>query len=139
MPIFPIICGLILILIIAMFSKKPKKEKLKPEVIPRERQPVLIELIPKGTNSNPVRCIVNDIVNFKVFGYSDYKKQNLVELKDSNIMWHKIPYGGIWEKDFGVENRYSAPSEKGYFDVYVKYKDSKLNTSSKAKILVEVL
>ena len=69
MLIFPIICGIILILIIVMFSKKPKKEKIKPEVIPRERQPVIIELIPKGTNSNPVRCIVNDTVYFKVFGY----------------------------------------------------------------------
>ena len=138
MMIFPIICGLILIFIIIMFSEKPKKKKVRKEVLSREKQPVLIELIPKGTNSNPVKCIINDTVDFKVFGYSDYKKQNLVELEGSNIMWHKIPRGGIWEKDFGVDNRYSAPSEKGYFDVYVKYKDSKLATSCKVKILVEV-
>ena len=135
--IFPIICGLILILVIVMFGKKPKKEKVKEEVIPKEKQPVLIELIPKGTNNNPVKCIINDTVPFKVFGYLDYKKQNLVELNGSNISWHKMPREGIWEKDFGVENRYSAPNSKGYFDVYVKYRDSKLITSCKVKILVE--
>ena len=138
MPIFPIICGLILILIIVMFSKKPKKEKIKPEVISRERQPVLIELLPKGTKSNPVLCKVSDKIFFQVKGYTDYKRENEVELTGDNIMWHKYYIGeDVWEKDFGVENTYYAPKVKGYRDVYVKYKDSKLVTSCKVKILVE--
>lgn len=135
--IFPIICGLALIFIIMIFSDKPKKKKVRKEVIPRERQPVLIELIPRGTNNNPVKCVVNNTIHFRVFGYSDYKKRNLVELEGSNIMWHKIPRGGIWEKELGMENTYYAPTSKGYFDVYVTYSDSKLKTSSKVKILVE--
>ena len=135
--VFPIICGLALILIIILFGRKSKKEKVKLKVIPRTRQPVLIELIPKGTNNNPVKCAVDNTIFFKVFGYSDYKKRNLVELEGSNIMWHKIPHGGIWEKDYGADNTYYAPNSKGYFDVYVTYSDSKLKTSSKVKILVE--
>lgn len=137
--LFPILCGLILVFILIMFSKKPKKEKVKEEVIDRDKQPVIIELIPKGTNNNPVRCIVNDAVYFKVFGYSDYKKQIPVELNGSNITWHKSCPVGEWEKEYGVENSYTAPSVKGYRDIWVKYKDSKLITSSKCKILVEVL
>ena len=136
--VFPIICGLILIFIILIFYNKPKKKKVKEEVIPREKQPVLVELIPKGTNNNPIKCIVNDTVYFKVFGYSDYKKQNLVELNGSNITWHIIPQGGIWEKEYGIENNYTAPSIKGYRDLWIKYRDSKLMTSSKCKISVEV-
>ena len=138
--IFPIICGIILIIIAGIFLSQTKKEKVKEEVIDRDKQPVIIELIPKGTNNNPVRCIVNDTVYFKVFGYSDYKKQIPVELNGSNIRWFAWLYPNSgWEKDFGIENTYVAPSEKGFYEVYVKYIDSKLNTSSKAKILVEEL
>ncbi len=136
--VFPIICGLILIIIVGIFLKKPKKEKIKEEVIDRDKQPVIIELIPKGTNNNPVRCNVNDTISFKVFGYSDYKKENEVELEGNNIKWNNILQRGMWEKDFGIENHYSAPNTKGSYEVYVKYKDSKLITSSKCKILVEI-
>ena len=134
---FPIICGIILIIILGIFLSKTKKEKIKVEVLPKAKQPVIIELYPKGTNNNPIKCKVNDVICFKIFGYSDYKKENKVELKDSNIMWHILPKGGAWEKDFGIENNYYAPSTKGYFDVYVKYRDNKLRTSCKSKIIVE--
>jgi len=141
MSIFPVICGIILIIIAGIFLSKTKLKEVKPEVIVnKENRPVIIELFPKGTSNNPVRCKVNDTIYFKVFGYSDYKKENEVELEGSNIMWHQLypTDTGKWEKDFGVLNTYSAPSKKGYFDVYVKYRDSKLITSSKVKILVEV-
>ena len=124
------------ILITYYLYKIPREEAEEKEL--RREQPVMIELIPKGTKANPVKCIINDTIYFRVMGYSDYKMENLIELEGSNIMWHKIPQGGMWEKDFGIENTYTAPSVKGYFDVYVKYKDKKLITSSKAKILVEV-
>ena len=140
MSAFPIICGIILIIVAGIFLSKTKKEKVKEEVVSKDKQPVIIELSPKGTNNNPIKCKVNDMIYFKVFGYSDYKKENEVELKDSNLMWHLLypTDTGKWEKDFGVLNTYLAPSRKGYFDVYVKYRDSKLITSSKVKILVEV-
>ena len=134
---FPILCGLILIVIIIMFSKKPKRKKVKPEVIDKDKQPVIIELIPKGTKSKPVICKVNDKVYFKVFGYSDYKKENPVELNGSNITWHKSCPIGKWKKDFGVDNVYTAPNRKGYRDIWAKYRDSKLVTSCMCKILME--
>ena len=122
-----------------IFGEKPKKKKERKEVIPRERQPVLIELLPKGTKNNPILCKANDKIFFRVKGYTDYKKENEVELVNDNIMWHKYYIGGdMWEKDFGVENTYYAPDVKGYRDIYIKYKDSKLVTSCKVKILVEV-
>ena len=139
--LFTIICAIILIIVAGIFMSKTKKEEVKPEVvITKGNQPVIIELIPKGTNNNPVKCKVNDTIYFKVLGYSDYKKENLIELEGSNIMWHLLypTDTGEWEKDFGVLNTYFAPNRKGYFDVYVKYRDSKLITSSKCKILVEV-
>jgi hypothetical protein len=122
-----------------MFGKKPKKkkEKIKPEVIERDKQPVIVEMIPKGTKSNPVKCKINSTVYFKVFGYSDYKKENLVELNGSNITWKKSCPVGKWEKDFGIDNVYTAPSTKGYRDIWAKYRDSKLVTSCMCKILME--
>ncbi len=136
--LFPIISGIILIIIAGIFLSKTKKEKPKEEVIPRDRQPVIIEMIPKGTSNNPVRCIVNDTVYFKVLGYSDYKKENLIELEGSNITWHKYKDEGVWENDIGIENTFYTPNIKGYFDIYINYKDKKLKTSCKVKILVEV-
>ena len=138
MSAFPIICGIILIIVAGIFLSKTKKEKVKEEVVSKDKQPVIIELCPKGTNNNPVKCKVNDIINFKVLGYSDYKKENLVELEGNNITWHRYYYEGEWENDLGIENTYYAPNTKGYFDVYINYRDSKLMTSSKTKILVEV-
>ena len=101
----------------------------------KREQPVTIELLPKGTKAYPVKCKVDDTVYFRVLGYSDYKRENLIGLEGSNVSWHKYN-GGVWEKELGIENTYCA-SEKGYFEVYVKYRDSKLITSAKCKILVE--
>ncbi|GAH08191.1 unnamed protein product [marine sediment metagenome] len=130
--IIVIILGILITYYLYQISREESEEKeLKRE------QPVIIELLPKGTKAKPVKCMVNDTIYFRALGYSDYKRENLIEIEGSNITWHKIPQGGIWEKGFGIENTYYAPSEKGYFDVYIKYKDKKINTSSKVKILVE--
>jgi len=141
MSAFPVICGVILIIFIGIFlSKANKKKEIKPEVVinNKDERPVLIELIPKGTKTNPVKCKVGDTIHFKVFGYSDYKKEHLVVLEDTNISWCKSCPVGIWQKKLGVENIYTAPNTKGYRDVWIQYRDSKLVTSSSCKILVEV-
>ena len=136
--VFTIICGVILIIVAGIFMSKTKKEEVKPEVvISREKQPVIIELIPRGTKANPVKCKVGDTINFKVFGYSDYKKENLVALENINISWFKSCPVGTWEKKLGIENIYTAPNTKGYRDVWIQYRDSKLVTTSSCKILVE--
>jgi len=131
-----VIIVIILGILITIYLYKIPREEAEEKELKRE-QPVIIELLPKGTQSNPAKCKVGDTLYFRVLGYSDYKKENLIELKGSNITWYKIPQGGMWEKNFGIDNTYYAPNKKGYFDVYVKYKDKKLITSSKAKILVE--
>ena len=136
--IFPVMCGIILILFIIIFSTKPKKEKVKPEVIPKERQPVLIELIPKGTKSNPVLCKVNDEVTLEVKGYTDYKKENEVELNGNLIKWWTSCPRGSFKSEYGVCNIYYAPDFKGERDIYVKYNDNKLVSTNKSRVLVGV-
>ena len=136
--IFPILCGLLLILVIVMFGKKPKKEKVKPEVIPKEKQPVLIELFPKGTRNDPYLCKANSEVTLEVKGYSDYKKENEVELNGAFISYHKSCPVGRFNKEYGVKNIYYTPSVKGLRDLWIRYNDGKLNSSSGLRILVEV-
>lgn len=135
---FPILCGIILIIIAGIFLSKTKKEKVKEEVIPKDRQPVLIELIPKGTSANPYKCRVNSEVALEVKGYSDYKKENEVELNGGYIIWCKSCPIGRFEKAYGIKNIYHTPSVKGLRDLWCKYSDGKLNTSAGLKILVEV-
>jgi len=135
--LFPIVCGIILIIFVGIFMSISKKEEVKPEIVIREKQPVIIEMIPKGTKSAPVKCKINDTINFRVLGYSDYKKDNLVALENINISWYKSCPVGAWQKKLGVENTYTAPNTKGYRDVWIQYKDSKLVTSSSCKIMVE--
>ena len=104
----------------------------------KREQPVIIELLPKGTKAKPVKCMVNETIYFRVLGYSDYKRENLIEIEGSNIRWFSYIYPNSgWEKDFGIENIYTTPNKEGYFEVYVKYIDSKINTSCKCKILTE--
>ena len=136
--LFPIFCGLALILIIIMFGKKPKKEKVKPEVIPKEKQPVIIEMFPKGTKSKPYLCKVNSEVALEVKGYSDYKKENEVELNGGYCKWCKSCPVGRFDKQYGIKNIYYTPSVKGLRDLWCSYSDGKLKTSAKIKILVEV-
>ena len=132
-----IICAIILIVLAGIFMSKTKKEEVKPEIVIKEDRPVIVELIPRGTKTNPVKCKVGDTIHFKVFGYSDYKKENLVALENTNISWFKSCPVGTWEKKLGVENTYTAPNTKGYRDVWIQYRDSKLVTTSSCKILVE--
>jgi len=136
--IFSIICGLILIIIAGIFLSNTKKEKVKEEVIPKDKQPVLIELLPKGTGANPVLCKVNDIIAFQVKGYSDYKKENEVALNGGYIKWCKSCPCGKWEKQYGVDNFYYAPDINGFRDIWIVYNDGKLITSAKSKLLIEV-
>ena len=135
---FPILCGLILIVIIIMFSKKPKRKKVKPEVIDKDKQPVIIELFHKGTRKEPYLCKVNNELLLEVKGYLDYKKENEVELNGAFISWHKSCPAGKFDKEYGVKNIYHTPSVKGLRDLWCKYNDGKLMTSSKIRILVEV-
>ena len=77
--LFPIICGVILIIVAGIFISKTKKEEVKPEVVVnKEDRPVLIEMFPKGTSNNPYLCKVGSEVALEVRGYSDYKKENEV-------------------------------------------------------------
>ena len=135
--IFPIICGIILILIVVMFGKKPKKEKPKPVVVPRDKQPVLVESFPKGTKASPYLCKVNSEVMLEVKGYLDYKKENEVKLNGAFISWHKSCPVGRFDGEYGVKNIYHTPSIAGLRDLWAKYNDGKLFTSAKIKILVE--
>lgn len=136
--IFPIICGLILIFIIIIFYNKPKKKKVEDEVISKERQPVIIELIPKGTKANPILCKVSDEISFQVKGYTDYKKENEVDLNGNLIKWWTGCPCGSFKGEYGVCNIYYAPDFKGERDIYIKYNDGKLISTTKSRVLVEV-
>lgn len=135
--LFPILCGLLLILIIAMFSKKSKKKKVKEEVIPKDEQPVIIELFPKGTKRSPYLCKVNSEIVLEVKGYLDYKKENEVILNGGYIKWCKSCPIGRYHLEYGVNNIYYTPSVKGSRNLWCNYNDGKLNSTSKLKILVE--
>jgi len=137
MSIFPIICGIILIIIAGIFLSKTKKEKVKVEVIPREKQPVLIELIPKGTSANPFKCKVGSEVVLEVKGYSDYKKENEVILNSGYCEWKKSCPVGKFKNEYGVKNIYYTPSVVGLRDIWVRYQDGKLNTSASLRLMVE--
>ena len=137
--IFPIICGVILLIAVAIFISKTEKKEVKPEeVIPKEKQPVLIEMIPKGTSANPFKCKVNTEVPLEVKGYADYSKKNEVALNGGHISWHKSCPVGRFDKLYGVKNIYYTPSVKGTRDLWCKYNDGKLRTSASLKVLVEV-
>ena len=139
MSIFPVICGIILIIIAGIFLSKTKlKEEKVSEVIPKENRPVLIEMIPKGTSANPFVCKVNTEVALEVKGYSDYGKKNEVALNGGHISWHKSCPVGRFDKLYGVKNIYYTPSVKGTRDLWCKYNDGKLRTSANLKVLVEV-
>ena len=128
---------IVLAILIGYYIYQVPREEVKERELEKE-QPVMIELMPKGTNNKPVICKINDTIYFRVLGYSDYKKENLIELEGSNITWHTYKDEGVWENEIGIENTYYAPSVKGYFDIYINYKGKKLRTSCKCKILVEV-
>lgn len=135
MIVYTIVIIILGILITYYLYQIPREEAEEKEL--KREQPVIIELLPKGTKAKPVKCMVNDTIYFRALGYSDYKKENLIEIEGSNIAWHNIPQGGIWEKEFGIENIYCAPNKNGYYEIWISYKDKKIHTSSKAKILVE--
>ena len=137
--LFPIISGIILIIILGIFISKTKKKEVKPEVIVnKEERPVIIEMIPKGTSANPFKCKVNSEILLEVKGYSDYKKENEVVLNGGHISWHKSCPVGKFKLEYGVNNIYFTPSVAGTRDLWAKYNDSKLITSTSLKILVEV-
>jgi len=131
--LFPIICGLIVICLLSQIEIRPKRGEYKVEHL--QNRPVLIEINPKGTKRNPVRCRLNSIMAFAVIGFADYKKEKVAELNGSNIRWYN--YNGKWDKKYGIDNVYHTPNKIGYQDIWVSYKDKKINTSSKVKILVE--
>ena len=135
--IFPVICGVILIIVAGIFLSKTKKEKPKPEVINKEEQLVIIELFPKGTSANPFVCKVGSEVKLEVKGYSDYKKENEVILNAGYCSWHKSCPVGSFAKEYGVTNIYYTPLVKGERNLWASYNDGKLNTSSSMKLLVE--
>ena len=136
--LFPIISGIILIILIGIFLSKTKKEKIKEEVIPREKQPVIIELIPKGTSANPYKCSINSEVKLEVKGYSDYKKENEVILNDGYCSWHKSCQVGRFEKEYGITNIYYTSSARSLRTLWCDYNDGKLKTSARLMILEEV-
>ena len=134
--LFPIICGVILIIFVGIFMSK-NKEEVKPEVVIKEEQPVVIEISPKGTSANPYVCKRNSEITLGVKGYSDYKKENEVVLNNGYCSWHKSCNCGSFAKEYGVTNTYYTPTAKGTRTLWVKYSDGKLKTTSKLKILVE--
>ena len=136
--LFPIISGIILIIIAGIFLSKTKlKEEKVSEVIPKENRLVIIELIPKGTSNNPYVCKVGSEIVLEVRGYSDYKKENEVVLNGGFCEWFKSCSVGSFAKEYGVTNVYYTPSVAGLRDIWVRFNDGKLNTSSKCKIMVE--
>ena len=136
--IFPIICGVILLIAVGIFISKTEKKEVKPEeVIPKEKQPVLIEMIPKGTSANPFVCKVNTEVPLEVKGYADYSKKNEVELNGGHISWCKSCPIGKFKNVYGVKNIYYTPAIVGTRDIWVRYRDGKLNTSANLKVMVE--
>ena len=138
MPIFPILCGIVLIIVAGIFMSKTKKG-VKPEVIVnKEDRPVLIEMFPKGTSAKPFKCRVGSEITLEVKGFSDYKKENEVILNAGYCSWHKSCPVGSFAKEYGITNIYYTPLVKGERDIWVSYSDGKLNTSSKCKLLVEV-
>ncbi len=137
--LFPILCGVVLIIVSGIFMSHSKKEEVKPEVVkPKDELPVLIELFPKGTSNNPFVCKVNSEVALEIKGYSDYKKVNQVPLCESCATWHKSCSVGSFAKAYGVTNIYYTPSVKGERDIWCKYNDGKLVTSASLRLLVEV-
>ena len=137
--LFPVICGIILIIFVGIFLSKSKKEVIKvEEVVNKEERPVIIEMIPKGTSANPFVCKVNDEILLEVKGYSDYKKENEVVLNGEYISWHKSCPVGRFKLEYGVNNIYFTPAVAGPRDLWAKYNDGKLITSASLKILVEV-
>ena len=138
MSAFPIICGIILIIVAGIFISKTNREEVIEEVVNKEDRPVIIELFPKGTSNNPYLCKVGSEVALEVRGYSDYKKENEVILNAGYCSWHKSCPVGSFAKEYGITNIYYTPLVKGERDLWVSYSDGKLNTSAKLKILVEV-
>ena len=136
--LFPIICGIILIIVAGIFLSKTKKEDIEEEVKPKEDRPVLIEMFPKGTSANPFKCKVGSEITLEVKGFSDYKKENEVILNGGYCSWHKSCPVGSFAKEYGITNIYYTPLVKGERDIWVSYSDGKMNTSAKLKILVEV-
>lgn len=132
--LLPILYGLILIYFLTKIMQIPQRQKKEFKVEHLKNQPVLVELNPKGTKREPILCKVNSIISFAVIGFADYKKEKSVELNGNNIKWNN--YEGKWEKRCGIDNIYHCPNSVGYQDVYISYKDNKLNTTSKVKILV---
>ena len=141
MSIFPIICGVILIIVVGIFMSKTKEEEeevIEEEVKPNNDKPVIIEMFPKGTRNNPYICKVNSEFKLELRGYSDYKKENEVILNDGYCEWKKSCPVGRFAKEYGVTNTYYTPSVKGERDLWAKYNDGKLITSAQLRILVEV-
>ena len=139
MSIFPVICGIILIIIAGIFLSKTKLKEVKPEVVVhKENRPVIIELIPKGTSANPFKCKIGSEIALEVRGYSDYKKENEVILNAGYCKWCKSCPVGSFAKEYGVKNIYYTPLVKGARDLWCLYNDGKLITSASLKILVEV-
>ena len=135
--LFPIICGVILIIFVGIFMSK-NKEEVKPEVVIKEKQLVVIEISPKGTSANPYVCKINSEIALEVKGYSDFKKENEVVLNAGYCSWHKSCPCGSFDKEYGVTNIYHTPSERGMRDLWVRYNDGKFMTTAKLKILAEV-
>jgi len=134
---FPIICGVILIIFVGIFMSKNKEEVEQEEVKPKEENPVIIEMFPKGTSNNPYKCKVNSEIIIEVKGYSDYKKENEVVLNDGYCSWHKSCPVGSFAKEYGTKNIYYTPSIKGERALWVDYNDGKFRSSAKLRILVE--
>ena len=135
---FPIICGVILIIFVGIFMSKNKEEVEQEEVKPKEEQPVVIEISPKGTSANPYVCKINSEIALEVKGYSDFKKENEVVLNAGYCSWKKSCPIGKFKNEYGVKNIYYTPSTIGPRDLWVRYSDGKLNTTASLKILVEV-
>ena len=134
---FPIIYGVILIIFVGIFMSKNKEEVEQEEVKPKEENPVIIEMFPKGTSNNPYKCKVNSEIIIEVKGYSDYKKENEVVLNDGYCSWHKSCPVGSFAKEYGTKNIYYTPSIKGERALWVDYNDGKFRSSAKLRILVE--
>jgi len=82
-------------------------------------------------------CKVNTEVPLEVKGYADYSKKNEVALNGGHISWCKSCPIGKFKNVYGVKNIYYTPAIVGTRDIWVRYRDGKLNTSANLKVMVE--
>ena len=137
-----IILGIILVLVYVLVSKsindkkiKEAEEELEEEIIEMVGgNPVKLEVLPYGTKRNPVLCKKGEEIFFTVIGWADHKMTQKVDIKFTDITWHKSCPIGRFINAYGVTNTYIAPNVVGIRDLWVKHEPTKISAKTKIKV-----